>query len=61
MESFFGSLKTEWVHGKKYQKKKCVFKYIEVFYNHKRRHAALGYLSPEAYEELYDKKQDQAA
>lgn len=65
MESFFGSLKTEWVHGKKYQAredaKKDVFKYIEVFYNHKRRHAALGYLSPSAYEELYEKKQDQAA
>ena len=65
MESFFGSLKTEWVHGKKYQTKeeakKDVFKYIEVFYNHKRRHAALGYLSPAAYEELYEKKQDQAA
>jgi len=65
MESFFGSLKTEWIHGKKYQTresaKKDVFKYIEVFYNHKRRHAALGYLSPAAYEDLYEKKQDQAA
>jgi len=65
MESFFGSLKTEWVYGKKYQSKeeakKDVFEYIEMFYNRKRRHASLGDLSPAAYEEFYEKKQDQAA
>jgi len=52
MERFFGSLKTEWLEGKKYARreeaKKDVFKYIEVFYNHQRRHAALDYLSPAA-------------
>ena len=65
MESFFGSLKTEWIYGKKYktreEAKKDVFKYIEVFYNNKRRHAALGYLSPAEYEKLYMKNQEQAA
>lgn len=30
---------------------KAFFEYIEVFYNRKRRHSSLGYLSPAAYEE----------
>jgi len=30
---------------------KCeIFDYIEVFYNRKRSHSCLGYLSPEAFE-----------
>jgi len=37
MESFFGSVKTEWVYGKDYQTrdeaKKDLFNDIEVFYN----------------------------
>lgn len=65
MESFFGSLKTEWIRGKKYttrrQAKNDVFKYIEMFYNRKRKHAALGYLNPTAYEELYENEQKQVA
>ena len=65
MESFFGSLKTEWISAKKYKTRneaeKDIFKYIEVFYNRKRRHAALGYLSPAAYEENYERKQQLAA
>jgi len=28
----------------------ALFKYSEVFYNRTRRHSALGYLSPDAYE-----------
>ena len=65
IESFFGSLKTEWVADKKYesreQARNDIFKYIELFYNRKRRHAALGYLSPAAYEELYGKERKQVA
>ena len=65
MESFFGSLKTEWVGHKKYQTrqeaKDDIFKYIELFYNRRRRHASLGYLSPVAYEELYEDEQKQVA
>jgi putative transposase len=65
MESFFGSLKNEWVKGKIYQMhedaKKDIFNYIEVFYNRKRRHASLGYVSPAVYEEMYQIKQEQAA
>jgi len=65
MESFFGSLKTEWLGDKKYktrqEAKNDIFKYIELFYNRKRRHAALGYLSPAAYEEFYEKERKQVA
>jgi len=50
MESFFSSLKTERTARKTYrtrdQAKADVFDYIERFYNPKRRHSTLGYLSP---------------
>ncbi|MDO6545489.1 IS3 family transposase, partial [Photobacterium sanguinicancri] len=29
-----------------------IFEYIEVFYNRKRRHSALGYVSPVEYEQM---------
>jgi putative transposase len=65
MESFFGSLKTEWLDGKKYQThqeaKNNLFEYIEMFYNRKRRHAALGYLSPADYEKINEMKEKQVA
>jgi len=65
VESFFGSLKNEWVKGKIYESfedgKKDVFNYIEVFYNRKRRHASLGYVSPVVYEEMYELEQERAA
>ena len=56
MESFFGTLKTELVHGQCYQKRQdarlSIFEYVMMFYNRKRRHSALGYISPEQYEKL---------
>jgi transposase InsO family protein len=59
-ESFFHSLKTEEVYFHKYrtrdEAKKSIFKYIEVFYNRKRRHSHLGYKSPEVFERLGIKK-----
>jgi len=55
MESFFSSLKTERTAGKTYRSRDAaradVFDYIERFYNPRRRHSTLGYLSPVAYEE----------
>ena len=57
MESFFGSLKTEWIargYATEAQARMEVFKYIEMFYNPTRRHSALGYLSPAEYERRYD-------
>jgi len=54
LESFFATLKKELVHREKYhtreQAKASLFHYIEVFYNRRRRHSALGYLSPHDYE-----------
>ncbi len=54
VESFFGTLKTELVYQQRFATRQAarqaVFEYIEVFYNRQRRHSALGYLSPEAYE-----------
>jgi putative transposase len=54
MESFFSSLKTERAARKMYrtrdQAKADVFDYIELFYNPKRRHSTIGYLSPMEFE-----------
>jgi transposase InsO family protein len=56
MESFFGTLKTELIHQRHYltrlEAKTDIFEYIEVFYNRYRRHSALGYLAPVAFENL---------
>ena len=30
---------------------RALFKYIEVFYNQRRRHSTIGYLSPAAFEQ----------
>jgi len=53
-ESFFGSLKTELVDHEDYytkeQARQSVFEYIELFYNRRRRHSYLGYMSPDRYE-----------
>jgi len=55
VESFFATLKKEEVHREYYltheQAKASLFYYIEVFYNRKRRHSALGYISPHDYEQ----------
>lgn len=55
VESFFATLKKEEVHRQDYlnreEAKASLFYYIEVFYNRKRRHSALGYQSPHDYEQ----------
>ena len=55
MESFFSTLKTERTARKNYrtrdQARADVFDYIERFYNLRRRHSTLGYISPVAYED----------
>jgi putative transposase len=56
MESFFGTLKEECVERQIYQThaeaRNSVFEYIEVFYNRKRKHSSLGYMSPVNYEQI---------
>ncbi len=57
MESFFGTLKSELVHHRRYatraEARSDVYYYIEAFYNRRRLHSSLGYLSPESYERLH--------
>ena len=59
-ESFFKTLKTEWVYRNKYVSRKqasiSVFEYIETWYNTQRRHSSLNYLSPYEYGELLIKQ-----
>ena len=53
MESFFASLKKELIYRKKYstmeEVETDIFEYIEMFYNRKRLHSTLGYVSPVTY------------
>ena len=53
-ESFFKTLKAEWVYQNHYatrrEAKTSIFEYIEVFYNRQRRHSSLGYKSPAEFE-----------
>lgn len=54
MESWNHSFKVEAIHGEKFttrdSAKNHVFEYIDVYYNRKRLHSGLGYLSPVHYE-----------
>ena len=59
-ESFFGTLKVERVFDSIYQTreeaKRDIVDYIEMFYNSKRRHSYLGYLSPKEFEKMMSMK-----
>ena len=52
-ESFFATIKKELVHRQPWPSRRdlssAVFEYIEAFYNRKRRHSTLDYLSPEEF------------
>lgn len=54
VESFFGSLKNEYVSFEKFRSREeaqlKLFAWIEVFYNRIRRHSTLGYISPVDFE-----------
>ena len=54
VESFFASLKLELVYQVQWRTRAevrtALFEYIEVFYNRRRRHSSLAYLSPVEFE-----------
>lgn len=58
MERFMNAFKNEWAHHRRYANledvHRSVFAYIEIFYNRKRRHQTLGYVSPATFEARHD-------
>ena len=56
VESWFKSLKSEWIYRHHYETedelRSLVFEYIETWYNTKRKHSSLDYLSPKNYKLL---------
>ena len=59
-ESFFKTIKTEWIYRHKYTTRKqaelSVFEYIETWYNTQRRHSSLNYLSPVEFGKVRNKQ-----
>jgi putative transposase len=57
MESFWSSMRRELLDRQKWDTRaalrSAIFEWIEAFYNPRRRHSALGYLSPVQFEELH--------
>ncbi len=64
-KTIFKTLKTEWIYGTRYRNqhelRQSLFAYIEVFYNRKRMHSALGYLSPVEFMMHYQQSIDLAS
>jgi putative transposase len=59
-ESFFKTLKAECTYQNKFETKQqaalLIFEYIEIWYNRKRLHSALGYISPQDFEKQLNKQ-----
>lgn len=62
-ETFFSTIKNEMIHLRRFrtreEARKAIFEYIEIFYNRKRRHAALDYMTPVDFTRKF--KENQAA
>lgn len=60
MESFWGSLKNEWVHHHRYASRDqaiaSIREFIEIFYNRQRRHSRLGNLAPTVFAQQFSKQ-----
>ena len=56
-ESFFATVKTELVHRRRFatraEARDAIFDFVEVFYNRRRRHSTLGYVSPVDFEKNF--------
>jgi putative transposase len=57
IESFWGTLKNELVHHRRFatraEAESAIREYIEIFYNRQRRHSRLGYLAPAEFTREY--------
>jgi putative transposase len=62
-ESCISTLKVEWIKRHRYnsrdQARLSIFRYIETFYNPRRRHSSLGGISPDEYELRFLKRQQE--
>ena len=60
MESFWGTLKNELVHHRRYatraQAKAEITEYIEIFYNRQRRHSKLGNVAPAVFAQQWQQR-----
>jgi putative transposase len=58
VESFFGTIKKELIYRTQFtsidEAKTKIFEYIEAFYNRRRRHSTLGYMTPTEYENVFN-------
>jgi len=63
-ESLFATIKRELVHRHRFPTRDAartaIFEFIEVFYNRRRLHSSIGYLSPEAFERRLREEQEDA-
>lgn len=64
-ESFFATLKKELVHRRRFETRAAartaIFEWIEVWYNRRRRHSSLGYLSPAEFEKTAQEREAESA
>jgi putative transposase len=64
-ESFFATLEGDLLSRQPFRSqaeaRTALFTYLEIFCNRQRRHSALGYLAPEAYERRYIQQQQSVA
>ncbi len=60
MESFWARMQTELLNRKRWRTRlelaNAIFEYLEIFHNRKRRHSALGMLTPTEYETLHNQQ-----
>jgi transposase InsO family protein len=61
IESFWGRMQTELLNRQRWRTRielaNAIFEYLETFHNRRRRHSALGMLTPIEYERIYPTRQ----